>query len=214
MDITAEKLAYWYFRLNGFLTIENFLVHSDTGSDQRTDVDILGLRFPDRKELLKGETYMLDDDLMTRFKGEPITMPYLILGEVKSTRCELNDSWLNASKENLQRMLRSVGLFSPTQIDGFAGELYQHGYIENAFALASIVCVGSEKNEEISKNKPDIPQILLDDMKRFIFHRFREYRRQKTSNGQWDQIGIDLFHFAESKSEHEFITEIRIIGRI
>lgn len=47
---TPERLAYWYFRLNGFMTIENFLVHPETGSNPRTDVDILATRFAHRRE--------------------------------------------------------------------------------------------------------------------------------------------------------------------
>src|SRR2546426_644182 len=39
------------FRLNGFLTIRNFVIHPERGNDQRTDVDILGVRFPHRSEL-------------------------------------------------------------------------------------------------------------------------------------------------------------------
>ena len=52
MDIHPEKLAYWYLRLNGFLTIPNFVVHPDNGSNQKTDIDILGVRFPYRAENL------------------------------------------------------------------------------------------------------------------------------------------------------------------
>jgi hypothetical protein len=29
--LDPEKVAYWYFRLNGFLQIENFLVHRSDG---------------------------------------------------------------------------------------------------------------------------------------------------------------------------------------
>jgi hypothetical protein len=32
-----EKVAYWYFRLNGFFQIENFVVHPATSDSQRTD---------------------------------------------------------------------------------------------------------------------------------------------------------------------------------
>ena len=35
-----------FFRLNGCLTTENFVVHPDGGRDQRTVADILGVRFP------------------------------------------------------------------------------------------------------------------------------------------------------------------------
>jgi len=59
MNIKSEKLAYWYLRLNGFLTIENFIVHPDDRGCQRTDVDILGVRFPNRSELFY---YPMEDD--------------------------------------------------------------------------------------------------------------------------------------------------------
>ena len=32
--VSSEALGYWFLRLNGFLTIPNFVVHPDTGSQQ------------------------------------------------------------------------------------------------------------------------------------------------------------------------------------
>ncbi len=52
--LDPEKIAYWFFRLNGFLTIENFVVHPELisdGTSQRTDADILAVRFPYEKNL-------------------------------------------------------------------------------------------------------------------------------------------------------------------
>jgi hypothetical protein len=39
--LDAEKVAYWYFRLNGFLQIENFVVHPRGRGGQRTDATCL-----------------------------------------------------------------------------------------------------------------------------------------------------------------------------
>lgn len=33
--LMPEEVAYWYFRLNGFLQIENFVVHPTGGGGQR-----------------------------------------------------------------------------------------------------------------------------------------------------------------------------------
>jgi len=46
IPIEAEKLAGWYFRLNGCLTIPNFNIHEDAGIGQRREIDISDL--PDR----------------------------------------------------------------------------------------------------------------------------------------------------------------------
>ena len=48
--VSSEALGYWFLRPNGFLTIPNFAVHPDAGSQQGTDVDVLGVRFPYRRE--------------------------------------------------------------------------------------------------------------------------------------------------------------------
>ena len=54
MKIKTDDLAYWFFRLNGFLSIVNFVVHKDTRSEAGgTDADILGVRFPYRAELFE-----------------------------------------------------------------------------------------------------------------------------------------------------------------
>jgi len=29
---TPEKLVYWYLRINGFLQLENFVIHTDVGT--------------------------------------------------------------------------------------------------------------------------------------------------------------------------------------
>jgi hypothetical protein len=50
--LDPEKVAYWYFRLNGFLQIENFIVHPERRGGQRTDADLLAVRFPYRAERL------------------------------------------------------------------------------------------------------------------------------------------------------------------
>ena len=58
--LTTEKVAYWYFRLNGYLQMESFIVHPESGGGQRTEADLIGVRFPYRAERLIGRP----DDIM------------------------------------------------------------------------------------------------------------------------------------------------------
>ena len=60
-SLDPEKVAYWYFRLNGFLQIENFVVHPERRGGQRTDADLLAVRFRHRAERLFGSP----NDIMT-----------------------------------------------------------------------------------------------------------------------------------------------------
>jgi hypothetical protein len=41
--LTAEDVTYWYLRLNGFLTIQNFIVHGNRRGRTKTDIDVLGV---------------------------------------------------------------------------------------------------------------------------------------------------------------------------
>jgi hypothetical protein len=84
MDISSEQLAYWYLRLNGFLTIPNFVVHPDQGGNQETDVDVLGVRFPYREENLG--LPMEDEKHFRKFPDKA----FITIAEVKSGRCGLN----------------------------------------------------------------------------------------------------------------------------
>lgn len=85
MPHSPERLAYWYFRLNGFLTTENFIVHPDEGKDQRTDADLLAVRFQHRAEnvipceppvarLAHGEQHLAAGSRIDAFLGNQETM--------------------------------------------------------------------------------------------------------------------------------------------
>jgi len=156
MDISSEQLAYWYLRLNGFLTIQNFIVHPDTGSGQRTDADILGVRFPHRAELTSNP--MVDDEPFTLMKDKP----YIIIAEVKSGMCSLNGPWTAPQKENLQRVLRAIGAYPEKDIETVAKTVYTSGVFSDDAYHLTLACFGKSANSEISKNFPAVPQILWD----------------------------------------------------
>lgn len=45
----GEELSYWYFRLNGFFIIDNFVLHKngeDKARKNSSEVDLLVVRFP------------------------------------------------------------------------------------------------------------------------------------------------------------------------
>jgi hypothetical protein len=179
-EIKAEGLAYWYLRLNGFLTIVNFVVHPDTGSDQRTDVDILGVRFPHRAELLRSP--MQDDDLFTGVNSKP----YIAIAEVKKGTCKLNGPWTRPADKNMHRVLRAIGAFPDKDIEGLARALYEDGCADQSSFL-TLLCIGGRENPKISKKYPRVPQILWDRALKFIFNRFRDTgsRRFPMVNGTW-----------------------------
>lgn len=189
--VSSEKLAYWYLRLNGFMTIPNFVVHPDRGVNQRTDVDILGVRFPHRAELL--DDPMEDEDHFTRFLDKPL----FVFAEVKRYKCELNGPWTRPERQNMQRVLRAVGAFPIETNDAIATALYENGVFFNDVYCVSLYCFGERRDSALSDRYPDVPQITWGQVFAFIFQRFKEYKRQKCSHPQWDNVGKALWNAAE-----------------
>lgn len=212
MQITAEQLAYWYLRLNGFLNIPNFVVHPEQGGNQRTDVDVLGVRFPYRAELfseLPRSPPMQDDEPFRRLPEKT----FIILAEVKAGMCSLNGPWTDPNRQNMQRVLRAVGAFPEPEVEPVAFSLYARGCYFSQLYLVSLLCMGDRENPRVSENFPDVPQITWATALHFIHRRFRRYRRQKASHGTWDRPGRELWDCAmENRTPEEFIDAVEIVA--
>jgi hypothetical protein len=207
MRIRAEQLAYWYLRLNGFLTITNFIVHPEQGRQQETDVDVLGVRFPFRAELRT----MQDDEPFARVRSRS----FIALAEVKTNVCSLNGPWTKRDRRNMQKVLRAVGAFPDVENDLVADSLYECGVYQSQLYHVSLLCLGRETNPEVAKNYAKVPQITWSKALSFIFGRFDAYRRQKESHGQWDEQGQALWKLSEkTRSAEEFADRVAVSGQL
>src|SRR4051794_8796339 len=112
MDMTErldpEKVAYWYLRLNGFLQIENFVLHPSGRGSQRTDADLLAVRFPHRAEFLFDSLEpMHDDDMGLALSKRLIDV---VIVETKTNQpCSLNGPWTQKDHQNVNRVLAALG---------------------------------------------------------------------------------------------------------
>lgn len=194
--LNPERLAYWYFRLNGVLTLANVVVHPDLGVGIRTDVDVLGVRFPFRRELLQNP--MEDDPIFFR---EP-ALPFIIIGEAKSGLCAINQSWLSPDKLNLERVLSLIGAFQPNDNPRIAQAVRENGcYVDDRYRV-SLLLIGSRTNEALRGRMPEVPQVTWRQIAGFIFQRFYRYRRQKLLHDQWDETGHRIWSiFSGSREE-------------
>lgn len=64
----GEELAYWYFRLNGFVPMSNFVLHQD--GKVGSDCDLIAIRFPYVYEKVGGSEEDWDSDLLKQLGGE------------------------------------------------------------------------------------------------------------------------------------------------
>jgi hypothetical protein len=166
------------------------------GIGQRTDVDIFGIRFPYRQELLYNP--MEDELIFTRFQK-----PYVIIAEVKTDRCSLNGPWTNPQLGNMQRVLRSIGAFCPDNTDAIADHLYRNGFFEDENYIVSLFCVGRRENPEYLRRYPSVPQITWENIAGFIYRRFNGYYEQKSINRQWDSSGKLIWNMFQECKKHD-----------
>jgi hypothetical protein len=207
MQIRAERFAYWYLRLNGFLTIPNFVVHPDVGRNQETDVDLIGVRFPYRAENLVRQ---MDDDTRFAAFGEKILVA---LVEVKLGQMRLNGPWTNPQRNNMLRVLRAVGPLPLTESKSAAQSLYKNGLYRSQLYHVSLFCIGEQVNSDLQKSHPDVPQVTWTEIKHFVHSRFRAYRNEKRSHGQWDDDGQNLWQTADRLRDLEaFVDAVEVVG--
>ncbi|MCR4433802.1 MAG: hypothetical protein NUV70_07125 [Caldiserica bacterium] len=196
-----ERLVYWYLRLNGFLILENFIIHPDQGHLQRTDADFLGVRFKHRRELLINS--MEDDPRVS----DCSTFCNVIIAEVKRGQCALNGPWTNPSDENMHRILRAIGCFEEREMEDAAIALYQKGRFQNDNITCRLLAFGNQKGKLPIEG---VRQILFSDVIQFIYKRFSDYPRQKSSVANWPRDGRKLrYLFDRCGSEDEFEEEVR-----
>lgn len=114
MNNFAEELTYWYFRLNGFFLLENYVLHNVGEGNQRgtADADLLAIRFPHVYEKVGGQGKDWDKDKFLEW-GFDIEEDHLaLIVEVKSgenvEKSEIENSF---SPERLKTALYRFGIF-------------------------------------------------------------------------------------------------------
>lgn len=202
--IPTERLAYWYFRLNGCLLLENFVVHPDDRGGQRTDADLLGVRFPHRAELWPDP--MPDHGIFAELMAKPLAF----IAEVKLDECELNGPWTNSAEENIHRVLRAIGVVDEPEIGTMAQSLYRGQRFDGRAVDVRLIAIGDRVNEAYVRRRPGLVQITWEEILRFIHCRFRCYRQQKANHPQWDRIGQTMWALATQHKVEEFVDAVRL----
>jgi hypothetical protein len=212
--LDPEKVAYWYFRLNGFFQIENFVVHPERRGGQRTDADLLAVRFPFRAERLFDDPndIMVDDVQRLALSDDLIDV---VIAEVKTNQpCTLNGPWTQQDRQNVHRVLAAIGCLPPDRIEAVATGIYRAGYHRSDRLRIRLVAVGRDRSEALAAPYPEVTQVLWAEMLAFIWDRFHRYRQQKTQVDQWDAEGRKIKRLADQiAGVQEFIGQaLRLMG--
>lgn len=128
----GETLAFWYFRLNGFFPLRDFVLHRGEGLARTSDCDLLALRFPHVYEEIGGQAGDWDE---ARFRewGIDLARPIVVIAQVKTGRERTCGAAF--TEERLTMALRRVGLWDTPAVheivqslDG--SPLHSHGGIQ------------------------------------------------------------------------------------
>lgn len=197
----TEQIAYWFFRINGCLNIINFLVHHERRGYEGTDVDILAVRFPFRRELAWSHAPMEDHPIFDSSGKVDI-----IICEVKSSLCDLNGPWTDPEKKNMDRVLSAIGAFPKEKVREVADALYSQKIYEGMVHRVRLFAVGERTNTSLSDS---VAQLTWEEMLTFIYERFRKYSDEKAQHSQWDRTGYRLFRkMKRHRTVESFVNDV------
>lgn len=188
VPLTAEDVAYWYLRLNGFLMLKNFLVHGDIGGDPRTDIDVLGVRFRFRREHLAQP--MFDDGWV---EEEHSTI--VVFCDAKKGAQDFNSTWWQREKKIMEHFLALVGVLPQGRWQKVAEDLYENGFSRRArsYLITTLLVYHDQTGLVDQFHWPHAQRIQIRDALRFIHLRFNEYANVKSDHGQWMPSGHRLW---------------------
>lgn len=191
-QLKPDDIVRWFFRLNGFLAMSNFIVHPPKNGGQRTDADVVGVRFPHHKEL--------------PFKDQQIfhsRVPLVAIAEVTVQPCKINGPWTNKDAKNMQYLLDWIGLFEDGDIEKVAKSLYDDCRYEGDSATVQMYAIGRSFDEVLTKNYPKLKQLTFESIFEFFYERFSIHRDPKANHQQWDETAQTLWKMFECSKKNQ-----------
>lgn len=175
------SLVRAYLGLNGYLTVSEFPVirgRKGGGYLEVTDLDLLGVRFPDAGHVIPRGRPGPADDLHLEIdpKLDPVTEAVdVLIAEVKEGKARLNDA--TRQREVLYAALSRVGCVRPSQVEGAIADLQGRGeaYVgPGDGAVASrirLVAFG----DGTSGKRDGYTVVSLKHVARFVNHHLERY---------------------------------------
>lgn len=167
----GEEIAYWYFRINGFFPLINFVVHRTKEIKHSTDIDLLAIRFPNVYETIGGQQDDWDSKLLNHFDNDAILG---VLCEVKTGNYDVNSLF---KFETVRYALPRFG-FKPT-LEEHANKLKNSkmvtfSYKNQKYQIAKILVSNNGNRGEVY-----FMHFQLFALEEFITDRIKRYKDKK-----------------------------------
>lgn len=179
--LDPEDVALWYFRLQGCLTIQNFMIHRFDGTGGAySDADVIAVRFPHRQE----QQMEMFEQFFSRDKID------LSFVEVKTGWASINRSWRSA--DTLAHVISRIGICPPDRVAEAANSIARTWVYETDTIRIRMVIACKEKR--LADDLPPDSQQLTwaEEILPTIFRRFRDFQQPKSYHN-WDRTGRELY---------------------
>lgn len=207
----AEIVAKWYLRFNGYFLVENFILQ-DGGlrkqpGGQLTDADILAVRFPHTKEIIKGKTKDIEVQPHCHLQVNNGVTDFII-AEASSTSCKFN--WINpgctdqtVDLDFLQYALRRIGYWKQDSLFQVCTELSRRKFFEDVARCERVrlLSIGVNRDEALT----DILQIefrkIFEYLRDSLFNSFdmidgdRIIKKVISDHKQWDPLIREIYNW-------------------
>jgi hypothetical protein len=149
----SEQLAYWYFRLNGFFLITDFVNHRNDNHVTTHDTDLLAVKMPFTSEAIGGD--YLDEYITGKIHG--------VIVEVKSGQYSASEVLNN--QDILRESINRLGLLEEQDIDTSLAKLQTESKFENDSCIIEKILICSNQRRGIN---PGFRLITLENVLRHI----------------------------------------------
>lgn len=167
----GERIAYWYLRLNGFLLVEDFVLHRAQGR-HTSDADLLGVRLMHTHEAIDQERLDPDPALVRQLGGFERNCAVIV--QVKT-----GDRFDAAGAFTLDRLrygLAFLGCVGEHVRDRVVAELEGKATGEAEGWIIAKLLIATEANQ------PDAVCVSLDSALAFIHDRLGRFGERKAAD--------------------------------
>lgn len=175
----GESLAYWYFRLNGFFPLTNFVLHRHDEVQSDADADVLAVRFPHVSEPIGGQPDDWDNGRFDEWNLGHREQIVCIFCDVKTATHDRASIARSFSQQRLTLAIQRFGVLPPNEINRVVRDLHQAASVRrNEVTFAKVLMARSFSQ---SANNTSCYHLELKKAIQFIKNRMSRYRSEKNA---------------------------------
>ncbi|MEX2121601.1 MAG: hypothetical protein WD847_18585 [Pirellulales bacterium] len=181
----GESLAYWYFRLNGFFVLPNFVLHHPNPLRKETaDVDLLAVRFPHVFEKIGGQLSDWDNARFAQWGVDHDRQIVCVLCEVKTGYYAKEAVRRSFDPDRMEYAVRRIGVLPKGAAAHVCEQLARESVVHrgNHSFVKVLMARANRQRSNLSQGRLATASYCTIDLEEaigFIRQRMERYRPEK-----------------------------------